>query len=207
MNLADAIRQAAKKAQSEAEAQSVSAPAPEPIIEPPTSESHFDVSPPGPIDEPTIQAPPIPADPTMDALKKDLEDDAPKTVPLFPPGLAPEPEDIEFVVDAVTHEPVPAPEPPSGPVRTGNVVRLEMFLSPEQMTTLLKSVIGSQHSVMTIREAAAYLRVNSNALEQMAESGEIPAFQIEGRWRFQRSTVDEWLSIQSLRHERDNDVA
>ncbi|MFQ3588093.1 MAG: helix-turn-helix domain-containing protein [Fimbriimonadaceae bacterium] len=205
MNLADAIRQAAKRAQSESETQAV--PTPAPTGEPPTSESQFDRNQPSPGDETPFEAPTVPADPTIDALKKDLAEGAPKTVPLFPPGLAPEPEDIEFVVDAVTHEPVPAPEPPSGPVRTGNVVRLEMFLSPEQMTTLLKSVIGSQHSVMTIREAAAYLRVNSNALEQMAENGEIPAFQIEGRWRFQRSTVDEWLSIQSLRQERDNDVA
>lgn len=201
MNLADAIRQAAKKAQSDAETKAHPAP------ESTTAETRVNLSPPKLSANDSTEASASASDPVIDALRKDFEEETPKTVPLFPPGQAPEPDDFEFVVDAVTHEPVPAPEPPSGPVRTGNVVRLEMFLSPEQMTTLLKSVIGSQHSVMTIREAAAYLRVNSNALEQMAESGEIPAFQIEGRWRFQRSTVDEWLAIQSLRQERDNDVA
>ena len=80
---------------------------------------------------------------------------------------------------------------------SGTVVRLELFLSPEQLTNLFRSVTAGQHSMMTLREASAYLRVSSGALETMAQEGLIPAISLDGRWRFPRPALDEWLTSQA----------
>ncbi len=99
------------------------------------------------------------------------------------------------------------PEAPSPAVLNGNVVRLELFLNAEQMSAMLRSVMAGQHSVMTLREAAAYLRVNSHALEKMAQEGDVPAFTIEGRWRFPKPALDEWLAVRSFRPQEESNVA
>lgn len=76
------------------------------------------------------------------------------------------------------------------------VVRLELMLTAEQIAALFKSIVTSQHSVMTLREAASHLRLSSHHLEQLAQEGDVPAFQLDGRWRFSRQALDEWLSVQ-----------
>lgn len=106
-----------------------------------------------------------------------------------------------MATDAVTSEPVRMPDPFSPSVATGSIVRLELFLSPEQLSGLFRAVVANQHSMMTLREAASYLRVHSGVLETMAQEGQIPAFQIDGRWRFPKQGVDEWLTLQSFRQE------
>lgn len=103
---------------------------------------------------------------------------------------------FDFAVDAVTSEPVPMPEGPTQTVRSGNVVRLELFLSPEQLNQLFRALVATQHGMLTLREAAQYLRVHPNTVEQMALEGSIPGLQIEGRWRFPKSSLDEWLNLQ-----------
>lgn len=97
------------------------------------------------------------------------------------------------------------PEPPSIMVTSGNVVRLELFLGAEQMNAMLRAVMQGQHSVMTLREAASYLRLNTGALERMATDGEIPAFSIEGRWRFPKATLDEWLAVKSYQNDEEQE--
>lgn len=89
----------------------------------------------------------------------------------------------------------------------GNAVRLEIFLSGEQMTGMLKAIMAGQHSVLTLREAASYLRISSSSLVRLAEEGEIPAVEIDGRYRFPKSNLDDWLATQSLTSEEDKDVA
>lgn len=76
----------------------------------------------------------------------------------------------------------------------GNLVRLELSLTAEQIALLFKSIVTGHHTVMTLREAAAHLRVPPHALETLAQEGEVPAFQIDGRWRFSRTALDEWLT-------------
>ena len=78
----------------------------------------------------------------------------------------------------------------------GNLVRLEIVLTAEQIALLFKSIVTGQHTIMTLREAAAHLRIPAHGLETMAAEGEIPAFQLDGRWRFSRVAVDEWLQLQ-----------
>lgn len=77
----------------------------------------------------------------------------------------------------------------------GNVVRLELFLTPEQIALLFKSIVTGQHTVMTLREAAAHLRMSSHSLEAMAQEGEVPSFHLDGRWRFSRTALDEWVAL------------
>lgn len=100
-----------------------------------------------------------------------------------------------------------APTIPDHGTQTGNAVRLEIFLSGEQMTGMLKAIMAGQHSVLTLREAASYLRIGSNTLLKLAEEGEIPAVEIDGRYRFPKSNLDDWLAVQSMAGEEGQDVA
>ncbi len=112
----------------------------------------------------------------------------------------------EEKLDAATTEAIRVPEPPT-PVALGNAVRLELFLSPEQLSNLFRAVVATQHSMMTLRETAAYLRVSPSSLEQMAQEGQVPAVTIDGRWRFPKAAIDEWLSCQAFKRESDKEAA
>jgi excisionase family DNA binding protein len=103
--------------------------------------------------------------------------------------------------------PVHAPEPLNAAVQGGNAVRLEIFLNGEQMAGMLKAIMAGQHSVLTVREAASYLRVSPKTIERLIEDGEIPAVEIDGRYRFPKSNLDDWLAHQSAEHEEEKDVA
>jgi len=75
-----------------------------------------------------------------------------------------------------------------------NVVRLELVLNPEQLSSLLRAIVAGQHSVMTLREAAAYLRLPCNTVDQLATEGKLPALSIDGKWRFTHAALDEWMN-------------
>jgi excisionase family DNA binding protein len=83
----------------------------------------------------------------------------------------------------------------------GHVVRLELVLTPEQLKGLFGAVVANQHSVMTLREAANYLRINAHALEEMAGAGEVPGLLVDSKWRFTRQGLDDWLNTHSKRKE------
>jgi excisionase family DNA binding protein len=51
--------------------------------------------------------------------------------------------------------------------------------------------------VLTIREAAALLKLAEKTVYTMAQAGEIPAFKIRGQWCITRSEFDRWLAAQS----------
>ncbi|MCC7434677.1 MAG: helix-turn-helix domain-containing protein [Methanoregulaceae archaeon] len=91
----------------------------------------------------------------------------------------------------------PAHDLTEAPAQAGTAVRLEMFLTPEQLSSLFRAVAANQHTLMTAREAASYLRVTASALEGMATEGEIPGFLVDGRWRFSKQAIDEWLVQQT----------
>lgn len=99
------------------------------------------------------------------------------------------------------------PEPPA--VNNGNVVRLELFLNSEQVMSMLRALMAGQHTVLTLREAASYLRLTPSTLAELAEQGEVPGVLLEGRWRFPKTNLDEWLTMQSLNEtaEEDKSVA
>ncbi|MEQ1821627.1 MAG: helix-turn-helix domain-containing protein [Fimbriimonadaceae bacterium] len=72
-------------------------------------------------------------------------------------------------------------------------VRLELLLTPDQLSNLFRAVAANQHTLWTVRDAASYLRISGHSLESMADKGEIPGFKVDGRWRFAKATIDEWL--------------
>lgn len=111
-----------------------------------------------------------------------------------------------MATDIATGEPVPMPEVPAE-MANGNVVRFEIFLSPEQLSCLFRALVSTQHSMLTLREAAHYLRIPATTLEQLAVEGKIPALQLEGRWRFPKSGMDEWVMLQSFREGEMSDAA
>jgi excisionase family DNA binding protein len=47
--------------------------------------------------------------------------------------------------------------------------------------------------VLTLTEAAGFLRVSDKALADKAIAGEVPARQIGGEWRFLRRALVDWL--------------
>lgn len=129
--------------------------------------------------QPAVKAPTPPA-----PLPKEVQDDQP--------------------VSLTVPEPAAVPEEFHASVATGNVVRLELFLNPEQMANLMKSILAGQHSVMTLREAASYLRISAPTLQKLAEDGEIPGVQIDGKWRFPKPNLDDWLALRSAQLEDQN---
>ena len=51
--------------------------------------------------------------------------------------------------------------------------------------------------VLTIKEAAALLKLAEKTVYTMAQAGEIPAFKIRGQSRVTRTEFDRWLAAQS----------
>jgi excisionase family DNA binding protein len=47
--------------------------------------------------------------------------------------------------------------------------------------------------IMTVKEVAAYLKVNDRTIHRMAMSGKIPAFRVGASWRFKSCEVDAWI--------------
>jgi excisionase family DNA binding protein len=76
-------------------------------------------------------------------------------------------------------------------------VRLELFLGPEQVSMLMRSVVAAQHTVLTLREAAQFLRIPGTHLKQLAEDSAVPGFKVDGKWRFSRATLESWLTDQT----------
>jgi two-component system response regulator (stage 0 sporulation protein F) len=51
-------------------------------------------------------------------------------------------------------------------------------------------------SLLTIKEAAQYLRLNRMTIYKMAQKGTIPASKIGGNWRFDKNILDKWVAEQ-----------
>jgi len=75
-------------------------------------------------------------------------------------------------------------------------VHFEVRLTNQQLYDLLGWLARTIHPVMTLQEAAHYLRLRKAELETLAEQGVIPAFKVDGRWRFLKNALDEWMLLQ-----------
>jgi len=53
--------------------------------------------------------------------------------------------------------------------------------------------------VLTLEEAADYLRLPPETIAREAAQGHIPGRRIEDAWRFLRAAIDEWLRSQDSR--------
>ena len=47
--------------------------------------------------------------------------------------------------------------------------------------------------LMTLAEAASYLRVTKKTIYRLLSQGKIPATKVGHQWRFQKAAIDEWL--------------
>ena len=56
----------------------------------------------------------------------------------------------------------------------------------------IETATQTEH-VLTLTEAAAFLRVNEASLADKAAAGEVPAQQIGGEWRFLQRALVDWL--------------
>ncbi len=89
--------------------------------------------------------------------------------------------------------PAVAPHDESENVQT---VRFEVRLTNQQLYDLLQWLARNLHPVMTLREAASYLRLRTSEVASLAENGEVPAFKVDGKWRFIKNALDEWMLAQ-----------
>ena len=57
--------------------------------------------------------------------------------------------------------------------------------------------------ILTLPEAAAYLKVQEDAVQQMARDGMMPAQKIGGEWRFLRKGLNDWMRYGRHPYRRD----
>jgi len=56
--------------------------------------------------------------------------------------------------------------------------------------------------LMTIKDAANYLKISSSTIYKLVEKGRIPALKVGGAWRFKRDILDDWLNNRSSKYTR-----
>jgi excisionase family DNA binding protein len=59
--------------------------------------------------------------------------------------------------------------------------------------------VTSLPDVLTLDEAADYLRLSRDVLERQVTQGRIPGRRIEDTWRFLKAAIDDWLRSQDSR--------
>lgn len=52
-------------------------------------------------------------------------------------------------------------------------------------------------SVLTIKEVAAYLKVNERTVYRLAAARKLPAFKVGGTWRFLKADIEGWIRSQT----------
>lgn len=50
--------------------------------------------------------------------------------------------------------------------------------------------------IMTIKEVAAYLKLNEKTTYKLVADGKIPGFKAGGSWRFRKSEINRWIIAQ-----------
>ena len=52
--------------------------------------------------------------------------------------------------------------------------------------------------IMTVKEIAEYLRISERSAHKLARNGELPAFKVVNKWRFDRELVEAMVRQESL---------
>ena len=53
-----------------------------------------------------------------------------------------------------------------------------------------------EETIFTVRELAAYLRMQVVTIYKHAKEGKLPCFKVGAYWRFKKSTIDKWIANQ-----------
>ena len=56
--------------------------------------------------------------------------------------------------------------------------------------------------IMTIKELAGYIKMNTRTVYKLANDLKIPAVKLSNQWRFKKETIDEWLEAQMYKNVR-----
>ncbi len=54
-------------------------------------------------------------------------------------------------------------------------------------------------AAMTVRDVAAYLKVDEKTVYRLTQDGRLPGFKVAGTWRFKRQDIDLWIEEQKRR--------
>lgn len=57
---------------------------------------------------------------------------------------------------------------------------------------------GPPDRLLTVKELAAYLRLNERTVLKLAAEGPLPAVKVGNQWRFRKAMIDTWLDDQML---------
>jgi hypothetical protein len=63
-----------------------------------------------------------------------------------------------------------------------------------------KSKVIADSQVLTLEEAACYLKIPEVLLKKQALLGQVPGRSIGGHWRFFKPALNQWLSLQMIDH-------
>lgn len=55
-----------------------------------------------------------------------------------------------------------------------------------------------EQELLTVTELARYLKVRPWTIYNKANSGQLPAVRMFGRWRFRKDDIDKWLNSNSV---------
>jgi excisionase family DNA binding protein len=72
---------------------------------------------------------------------------------------------------------------------------LPRFKEPVEIVKM--SQVAETSEVLTLEEAAAFLRVSEDAVQRLAVQQILPGRQIDGQWRFLRAALADWLRERS----------
>ncbi|HEX2923796.1 MAG TPA: helix-turn-helix domain-containing protein [Chloroflexota bacterium] len=64
-------------------------------------------------------------------------------------------------------------------------------------------MIEEEHAMermMTVKEVAAYLKLNPITVYRYAAQGKIPGFKVGSSWRFKKEILDEWVINEAKRY-------
>ena len=53
-----------------------------------------------------------------------------------------------------------------------------------------------EETIFTVRELAAYLRMQVVTIYKHAKEGKLPCFKVGANWRFKKATIDKWIADQ-----------
>ena len=53
--------------------------------------------------------------------------------------------------------------------------------------------MAEYNDILTIEEAAQYLRLGKRSVYKLAKAGQIPAKMVLNKWRFEREALREWV--------------
>ena len=62
--------------------------------------------------------------------------------------------------------------------------------------------ISHMDEIMTIKELADYIKMNTRTVYKLANDLKIPAVKLSNQWRFKKETIDEWLEAQMYKNVR-----